>query len=121
MSLEVSKHRHVGYPAMNSICLNLLQHENIDTILQTRDCAVFDNHSKRWKMCSHGDDDRCDLGEFDWLVSTDHISATNNQEDLRNAPSVVDAFKHLVSSIENVPSLTLMVVFELSLDGIPLD
>lgn len=111
-----SKPHYVGYPRMNSICQNLLDHKNIDIVLQTRACAVREEGI--WKLTAHGND-RTDLGSFHWLIGSDRLSGTNNRADLRGAP--VDDFKSLVSSIANVPSLTLMVAFDSSLENLSFD
>lgn len=116
-----NKKRYVGFPRMNSICQNLLDHDNIDIVLQTRACASFNDGEKRWTLTSHGD--RRDLGRFDWLIGGDRLSATNNRADLRNTP--LDSFKEKVEQIESIPILVLMVAFEsplqLPYDGISFD
>eukprot|EP00555_Chaetoceros_dichaeta_P013065 CAMPEP_0198270296 /NCGR_PEP_ID=MMETSP1447-20131203/44535_1 /TAXON_ID=420782 /ORGANISM="Chaetoceros dichaeta, Strain CCMP1751" /LENGTH=402 /DNA_ID=CAMNT_0043962251 /DNA_START=10 /DNA_END=1218 /DNA_ORIENTATION=- len=118
---DPDKEHYVGYPAMHSICRNLLHHQNIRVVLQTRACATCDNSVGggpcSWNLISQKG--RKDLGTFDWLVGSDRLSATNNRADMRSAP--LDAFKDYVSSIESVPSLTLMVAFESPLKGINLD
>lgn len=115
------KKRYIGFPRMNSICQNLLDHDNIDIVLQTRACASFNDDDKQWKLTSHGD--RKELGQFDWLIGGDRLSATNNRADLRNAP--LDSFKEEVEQIVSVPILVLMVAFEsplqLPYDGITFD
>ena len=115
------KKRYVGFPRMNSICQNLLDHDNIDIVLQTRACASFIEEEKQWTLTSHGD--RKELGQFDWLVGGDRLSATNNRADLRNTP--LDSFKEEVEQIGSVPILVLMVAFEsplqLPYDGISFD
>lgn len=102
------KPHYVGYPAMNSISSNILEHDNIELILQTRACATFDESTNLWSLTSHTD--QTDLGAFDWLVASDRLSATNNRADFRNAP--VSHFKDKVASIESVPILTLLITFE---------
>ena len=112
-----SKIRYVGYPAMNSICTNLLDHENIEIVTQTRACATYNDIIGRWLLTSHGD--RRELGQFEWLVAGDRLSATNNRADLRNAP--LSDFKNEVEQIASVPILVLMVALESPLDEIPFD
>eukprot|EP00546_Thalassionema_frauenfeldii_P018520 CAMPEP_0178902234 /NCGR_PEP_ID=MMETSP0786-20121207/4490_1 /TAXON_ID=186022 /ORGANISM="Thalassionema frauenfeldii, Strain CCMP 1798" /LENGTH=373 /DNA_ID=CAMNT_0020573475 /DNA_START=26 /DNA_END=1144 /DNA_ORIENTATION=- len=107
---------YVGYPAMNSICKNLLDHENIDVILQTRACCKFDESTQKWSLTPHGED-KC-MGQFDWLVGSDRLSATNDRADLRHAP--LSDFKSLVEPIVSIPILTLMIAFDSSLE-IPFD
>ena len=116
-----AKKRYVGFPRMNSICQNLLDHDNIDIVLQTRACATFNDKDKQWTLASHGD--RKELGQFDWLIGGDRLSATNNRADLRNTP--LGSFKEEVKQIESIPILVLMVAFEsplqLPYDGITFD
>ena len=115
------KTRYVGYPAMNSICSNLLKHENIDIVLQTRACATYNQDDCKWTLTSH--DDGRDLGQFDWLIGGDRLSATNNRADLRHAP--LHEFRDEVEQIASVPILVLMLAFDSPLhipyDGITFD
>mmetsp|Transcript_22656 Transcript_22656/g.65236 ORF Transcript_22656/g.65236 Transcript_22656/m.65236 type:complete len:411 (-) Transcript_22656:17-1249(-) len=111
------KKRYVGYPRMNSICQNLLDHDNIDIVLQTRACAKYNDEGGQWTLTSHGD--RKELGQFDWLIGGDRLSATNNRADLRHTP--LSSFKDEVEQIESVPILVLMVAFESSLTQLPYD
>ena len=120
---SVENPRYVGYPSMNSICSNLLEHDNIDVVTRTRACASFDESSSsspsmpRWSLTSHSDGR--DLGRYDWLVGTDRLSATNGRADLRDAP--VSEFADLVGPVESIPILALMVAFESPLRGVPFD
>jgi len=87
---EPGKPHYVGYPGMHSICRNLLHHENIRVVTQTRACATHlennnESGSFRWSIASHKNKKKA-LGEFDWLVASDRLSATDNRADLRNAP-----------------------------------
>ena len=111
------KKRYVGFPRMSSICSNLLDHDNIDIVLQTRACAKYDDEVGRWTLTSHGD--RKELGQFDWLIGGDRLSATNNRADLRDTP--LSSFKDEVEQIESVPILILMVAFESPLEQLPYD
>jgi renalase len=117
-----SKRRYVGYPKMNSICTNLLQHDNIAIVLQTRACATYHDDEGQWALTSHGDSR--ELGQYDWLIASDRLSATNNRADLRDAP--LPRFKSEVESISSVPILVLMVALDAPLkhvkyDGITFD
>jgi predicted NAD/FAD-dependent oxidoreductase len=107
----------VGFPRMSSICSNLLDHDNIDIVLQTRACAKYDDEDGRWTLTSHGD--RKELGQFDWLICGDRLSATNNRADLRDTP--LSSYKDEVDQIESVPILVLMIAFESPLVQLPYD
>ena len=111
-----TKSLYVGYPAMNSICTNLLEHENIDITLQTRACATYSGDDCKWTLTSH--DDGRELGQFDWLIGGDRLSATNNRADLRHAS--LSGFKDEVKQIASVPILVLMLALDSPLD-IPYD
>jgi predicted NAD/FAD-dependent oxidoreductase len=122
-SEEKRKERYVGYPAMHSICRNLLHHDNIKVQLQTRANAVRqegedDNLGSKWELI-HGKSKES-LGNFDWLVATDRNSGTHFRKDL--ASGNVEEFRSGIRGIKSVKSLTAMVVFdkplELGLDGI---
>lgn len=114
---DEGKRRYVGYPAMNSICTNLLQHDNINVVLETRACATYNDDNCQWTLTSHGD--KRELGQYDWLIGGDRLSATNNRADLRHAP--LPDFKEEVEKIASVPILVLMVAFESSSLEIPYD
>lgn len=110
------KDRWVGYPRMNSICSNLLHHENIRVNLQTRaDASQIKNG---WSL-KHGKTKK-DLGTFDWLIASDRNSGAHFRSDLAEAN--VDKFRTGIRDIRSVKSLTAMVVFEkplhLQLDGV---
>ena len=125
MQLEVDlekKERWVGYPAMHTICRNLLHHENIRVKLQTRANAMYkEDEDSKWDLI-HGKD-KTNLGSFDWLIATDRNSGAHFRKDLSSAG--VDEFRKGVRSIQSVKSLTAMVVFEkplgLEIDGIQFD
>ena len=110
---DIKKERWVGYPAMNSICQNLLQHENIQVILQTKADAIYKtDQDSKWDLL-HGKQ-KNHLGTFDWLVVTDRNSAAHFRKDLSSAN--MDEFRKSVRSIQSVKSLTAMVVFDKPLD-----
>jgi len=109
-----TKERYVGYPAMNSICRNLLHHENIRVKLQTR--ANASRGKQQWSLVD--DKSKKDLGSFDWLISADRLSGDHYRRDLKDAD--IHDFTSDVRKIKNVKSLTAMVVFEKSL-GLDID
>lgn len=116
------KERWVGYPAMHSICRNLLHHKNIKVNLQTRADATYkEDQDSNWDLY-HGKN-KSKLGSFDWLIVTDRNSAAHFRKDLLSAG--VDEFRQGVRGIKSVKSLTAMVVFEsplnVGLDGIVFD
>ena len=113
----VPKLHYVGYPHMSSICQNLLNHENISIVCQSRACAAWDKNHKKWILSAHGNGKA--LGSFDWLVASDRLSASNNRADLREAGVV--RFQSHVESIKSVPILALLVVLESSLKEVPFD
>ena len=118
-AIDESKHHYVGVPTMNSIAKYLLDHERITVVFQTRACCSFDASKNKWSLTRHDDDSPdASLGDFDWVVAGDRLSATNNRADLRHAP--VDRFKETVQGIESIPILVLMVSFEEKLD-VPFD
>lgn len=111
-----AKERYVGYPAMNSICRNLLHHDNIRVKLQTR--ANASRSEKHWSLSD--DKTKKDLGAFDWLISSDRLSGDYYRRDLKDAN--IEDFTSNVRKTKNVKSLTAMVVFEkplgLGIDGV---
>lgn len=119
-----TKERWVGYPAMNSICRNLLHHENIQVILQTKAHAIYkkdDDQDSKWDLL-HGKENN-HLGTFDWLVVTDRNSGAHFRKDLSSAN--MDEFRKSIRSIRSVKSLAAMVVFDkplnLEMDAIQFD
>ncbi len=105
------KERWVGYPQMNSICSNLLDHKNIRVECQTR-AEASQTEEKRWSI-THGKTKK-DLGTFDWLIASDRNSGAHRRSDLASAS--VDEFTTGIRDIKSVKSLTAMVVFERSLE-----
>lgn len=105
------KERWVGYPRMNSICSNLLNHKNIRVELQTR-AEASQTNEKRWSL-THGKTKK-ELGTFDWLIASDRNSGAHHRSDLASAN--VDEFTTGIRGIQSVKSLTAMVVFERPLD-----
>lgn len=109
------KDRFVGYPRMNSICSNLLDHENIRVVTQTR--ADASKMKEGWSL--HAKTEK-DFGAFDWLIASDRNSGAHFRSDLKEAN--VGEFTTGIRDIRSVKSLTAMVVFEkpldLKLDGI---
>lgn len=119
------KPHYVGYPSMNSICKSLLDHEHISVVLETRACATFNSQSQKWDLTSDTttSSSSTSLGQYDWLISSDRLSAMKHRPDLSDIPqSTLQPYQTQVDPIESVPSLTLMVVFEssvpLPMDGI---
>jgi len=102
------KERLVGFPRMNSICSNLLHHENIKVKLQTRADASQKN-GKGWDL-THGKTKE-DLGTFDWLIASDRNSGAHHRNDLSSA-NVEEFTTGIRGNIQSVKSLTAMVVFE---------
>jgi renalase len=126
VKVDEKKERWVGYPAMNSICRNLLDHENITVQLETRaDARYQEEHDARaacWEL-SHGKSKEI-IGSFDWLIVTDRNSGAHFRSDLSSAN--VEKYRSGVRTIQSVKSLTAMVVFEkplgfLGMDGIQFD
>ena len=123
-TLEVdaeAKERWVGYPTMNAICHNLLDHEGISVELQTRANAAHDAtraDGRRWTLAS--DRGQRPLGAFDWLVATDRTSAASYRRDLKTAD--VDDFRRRARGVRSAKSLAAMVAFDaplaLDADGI---
>ena len=120
------KERYVGYPAMHSICRNLLHHNNIQVQLQTRANAWHEeggdgNVNTKWELI-HGKSKES-LGSYDWLVATDRNSGNSFRKDL--VAGNVDEFRSGIRGIKSVKSLAAMVVFDkplgLQLDGIQFD
>lgn len=116
---DEKRERFVGYPAMHSICRNLLHHENIRVKLQTRANASYDNvRDAKWELLHSRSKES--FGNFDWLIASDRISAAHYRRDLASAD--VNDFKIRVRKIKSVKSLTAMVVFDrplsLDMDGI---
>jgi len=85
-------------------------------VLQTRACCKFDESEQKWSLTAHGEN-QC-IGQFNWLVGSDRLSAANNRSDLRDAP--LSSFKSLVEPIVSIPILTLMVAIDSPLQ-IPFD
>jgi renalase len=113
------KERWVGYPAMNSICHNLLHHENIQVKLQTKaDALRNEDEDSKWELIDGKS--KKNLGSYDWLIATDRNSGAHFRKDLTSAN--VEKFRSGVRGIKSVKSLTAMVVFEqplgLDMDGI---
>lgn len=102
------KERWVGFPQMNSICSNLLDHENISVKFQTRANASQDKTGKGWNL-SHGEHKE-DLGTFDWLIVSDRNSGAQHRTDLASAN--MEEFRSAIRDIQPVKSLTAMVVFD---------
>jgi len=113
---DAPKERYVGYPRMNSICQNLLNHKNIRVTTQTRANASR-NEVEKWELIN--DKTKKGLGTFDWLVATDRISGDHYRRDLSNA-DIKEFTSGPVRNIKSVKSLTAMVVFEKPL-GIDID
>ena len=105
------KDRWVGFPRMNSICSNLLHHDNIRVKLQTRADASQTNE-KGWSL-THGKTKE-DLGNYDWLIASDRNSGAHHRSDLSSAN--VQEFTTGIRDIRSVKSLTAMVVFDKTLD-----
>mmetsp|Transcript_15237 Transcript_15237/g.21883 ORF Transcript_15237/g.21883 Transcript_15237/m.21883 type:complete len:399 (-) Transcript_15237:41-1237(-) len=127
-SQEIKKDRWVGYPTMNSICQNLLSHENIEIKTQTRANASriqvedsdFDD-ACMWHLSHHKTNEG--LGSFDWLVASDRNSAGYHRKDLAKA-DVREFTSGITRNIKSVKSLTAMVVFEnmnVNFNGIQFD
>ena len=112
---DEAKDRFVGYPGMNSICQNLLQHKNITVRLQTRANASR-NLEEKWELINGKTKEG--LGTFDWLVASDRLSGDHYRRDLSGAD--VKEFTSGLRKIKSVKSLTAMVVFEKPL-GIDID
>jgi renalase len=112
---ESDEVRFVGYPTMNSISKHLLAHSNIDVVLSTRACATFAEGTQKWTLRAH-EDSRI-LGEFDWLLSSDRLSATNDRADLRDAAITPTHFEN-VAGVGSIPSLVVMIAFAAPLTGI---
>jgi predicted NAD/FAD-dependent oxidoreductase len=108
---------------MNSICQNLLDHENIRIKLHTHANALYkeEEEDSTWELI-HGKSKES-LGSFDWLIATDRNSGNHYRKDLSSAN--VDEFRSGIRTIKSVKSLTAMVVFEkplgLDMDGILFD
>jgi renalase len=128
VDVDKKKERWVGYPAMNSICRNLLHHENISVQLHTHADALYNSKQKEqqdstaaWELI-HGKSKE-NLGSFDWLIVTDRNSGAHYRKDLSSAN--VDEYTSGLRTIKSVKSLTAMVVFEkplgLGMDGITFD
>ena len=116
---DEKKERWVGYPAMNSICHNLLDHENIQVKLQSQANALRkEDEDSKWELV-HGKSKQ-NLGSYDWLIATDRNSGAHFRKDLSSAN--VKEFTSGLRGIKSVKSLTAMVVFEqplgLGMDGI---
>jgi renalase len=110
---DKKKERFVGYPAMHSICRNLLHHENIQVKLQTQANALRrEEGDSKWELI-HGKNKES-LGSYDWLIATDRNSGAHFRKDLSSAN--VEEFRSGIRSIKSVKSLTAMVVFEQPLD-----
>ena len=114
---DEAKERWIGFPRMNSICTNLLDHENIQVELQTRANAI-PNDEHGWNI-EHSKTKHT-LGTFDWLIASDRNSGAKHRSDLSLAN--LQEFTDGISKIQSIKSLTAMVVFEeplnLKLDGI---
>ena len=110
------KERWVGYPRMNSICSNLLHHENIKVKTETR--ADASRNGDVWEL-RHGKTKE-DLGKFDWLIASDRNSGAHHRKDLSSAN--VKEFTDGIRDIQSVKSITAMIVFEkalnLNMDGL---
>jgi predicted NAD/FAD-dependent oxidoreductase len=110
---DMKKERWVGYPAMNSICRNLLHHNNIRVELQTQaNARRAGTDGLKWELI-HGKSKKS-LGSFDWLIATDRNSGAHYRKDLSAAD--VEDFRTGTRKIKSVKSLTAMVVFDKSLD-----
>jgi len=111
------KDRFVGFPAMHSICRNLLHHEKIRLKLQTRANASR-NEKGEWELV-HDKTNKC-LGTFDWLIVSDRNSASHYRQDLASVD--IEKFTSGSRKIKSVKCLTAMVVFEkplnFDMDGI---
>jgi predicted NAD/FAD-dependent oxidoreductase len=64
---------------------------------------------QKWKLID--DKSKKDLGTFDWLISSDRLSAGNHRRDLAKDANLKE-FKSTVQKVKNVRSLTAMIVFE---------
>ena len=113
---EESKERYVGVPRFSSICQNLLNHENITAVTQTR--ALARCSEVGWQLI-HGKSKK-ELGSFDWLVASDRNSGARHRNDLNDAG--VDEFNSSLKGVQSVKSLVAMIVFErplgLDFDGL---
>jgi len=109
---DEKKERWVGKPAMHSICRNLLHHDNIRVQLQTRANASYkDTEDSKWNLV-HGKSKE-NLGNYDWLIVSDRISAAHYRRDLSYAD--VNDFRIRVRKTQTVKSLAAMIVFQRSL------
>jgi len=110
------KERWVGYPRMNSICSNLLHHENIKVRTETR--ADASKNGEVWEL-RHGKTKE-NLGNFDWLIASDRNSGAHHRKDLSSAN--VEEFTGGIRDMQSVKSITAMIVFEkplnLNIDGL---
>lgn len=92
--------------AMNSICQNILHHENIRAKLQN--CANALQREKHWSLAD--DKTKKDIGAFDWLLSSDHLSGDHYCCNLKDAK--IQDFTSNVCKTKNIKFLTAMVFFE---------
>uniref|UniRef100_A0A7S1FPL1 Amine oxidase domain-containing protein n=1 Tax=Corethron hystrix TaxID=216773 RepID=A0A7S1FPL1_9STRA len=117
---DETKDRFVGYPAMHSICRNMLHHENIKVKLRSR-ANASPHEIEGWELAH--DRTKEPLGTFDWLIVSDRNSAALHREDLTAAN--VEEFASKTRHIESVKSLAAMVVFEkplgLGIDAVQFD
>mmetsp|Transcript_11816 Transcript_11816/g.17612 ORF Transcript_11816/g.17612 Transcript_11816/m.17612 type:complete len:440 (+) Transcript_11816:80-1399(+) len=123
------KEKYVGYPAMNTVCENLLlqtkseQTINVVTGKQVRAVAAHSEEEtgqSPWQVY-HKDEL---LGSYDWLVVTDRNSAQELRPDLADA-NINMEFKKVNEHVESVKSCTTMIAFDeplpLPFDGLTFD
>ena len=113
--------RHVGIPGMNAICKGLLVSgdRGIDTRFETR-AAARSNPLGGWTM----EDGKtgADLGDFDFVISTDKTSTALHRQDLDR--KLLDGFVKPAAAVRSYPSLALMVATKkthLEFDSLLLD
>ena len=122
---DKNKDIYVGYPHMNSIVKGLL--EGIEVNTESRANAAFNQESKKWILTKDKTNEA--LGEYDWLIVTDQLSAQKYRQDIGDAggdgdynnmnkntnyktQEIVGDYRQVMQKIGNMSSLVLMVAFE---------
>lgn len=116
----------VGYPHMNSIAKGLL--DGIELNTESRANAAYDDQRKKWILSKDKTNEH--LGEYDWLIVTDQLSAQKYRQDIGDGDSnnkknkknnsnisastqeIVGDYRKVMQKTGNMSSLVLMVAFE---------